>query len=102
MDDAGDLALELRFDGDDEAVATDSDEVVLGAAAFAEVAKGFAQALFDGAMLALHCAADAAKLVRGIVIEGAVGVDLATEETEDRARSWWRSGEESSAMLGQS
>ncbi len=61
VDDAGDFAFELGFDGDDEAVAADGDEIVLSAAAFAEAAQGFAEALFDGAVLALHGAADAAE-----------------------------------------
>ena len=77
MDDAGDLALELGFDGDDEALAADGDEIVLGAAAFAEAAERFAEALFDGAVLAFHGAADAAELGGGIVVEGAVGFDFA-------------------------
>ena len=39
MDDAGDSALELRFDGDDEAFSADGDEVVLSTAALAEAAE---------------------------------------------------------------
>ena len=77
MDDAGNAALELGFDGDDEALATDGDEVVLRAAAFAEAAERFAEALFDGAMLSFHGATDAAEFGGGVVVEGAVGFDLA-------------------------
>ncbi len=84
VDDAGDAALELGFDGDDEAVAADGDEVVLGAAAFAEAAEGFAEALFDGAVLALHGAADAAELGGGVVVEAAVGFDFAAQQAEER------------------
>ena len=69
MDDARDAALELRFDGDDEAFSADGDEVVLGAAAFAEAAEGLAETLFDRAVLALHGSADAAEFGRGIVVE---------------------------------
>ena len=84
VDDAGDVALELGFDGDDEAVAANGDEVVLGAAAFAEAAEGFAEALFDGAVLAFHGAADAAEFGGGVVVEAAVGFDLAAEQAEER------------------
>ena len=72
----GTLAFELSFDGDDEAVAANGDEVVLGAAAFAEAAQGLAKALFDGAVLALHGAANAAEFGGGVVVEAAVGFDL--------------------------
>ncbi len=79
VDDAGDLAFELSFDGDDEAVAADGDEVVLGAAPFAEAAQGLAEALFDGAVLAFHGAANAAEFGGGVVVEAAVGFDLAAQ-----------------------
>ena len=36
MNDAGNLALELGLDGNDEAVAANSDEIVLRAAVFGE------------------------------------------------------------------
>ena len=84
MNDAGDLALELGFDRDDEAVAANGDEVFLRAAAFAKFAQRFAKALFDGAVLALHRAADAAEFVGGVVVEAAVGFDLAAQETQER------------------
>ncbi len=89
MDDSGDLAFELGFDGDDEAIAADGDEVLgggLSAALFAEVAGGASEGLFDGAVLPLHGAADAAKLRGGVVVEGAVGFDLAAEKAEERGR----------------
>ena len=83
MDDAGDLAFELGFDGDDEAVAADGDELVLSAAVGGEGSEGLAEAVFDGAMLALHGAADAAEFGGGVVAEGAVGLDFAAEEAEE-------------------
>ena len=83
MNDAGNLAFELGFDGDDEAVAADGDEIFLRAAAFAQAAQGFAKALFDGAVLAFHGAADAAKLGGGVVVEAAVGLDLAAQQAEE-------------------
>jgi len=83
VDDAGDLAFELGFDGDDEAVASYGDEAVLGAAAFAEAAERFAEALFDGAVLAFHGAADAAKFGGGVVGEAAVGFDFAAQLAEE-------------------
>ena len=79
MNDAGNLPFELGFDGYDEAVAANCDEVILGAAAFGEAAERFAEALFDSAMLALHRAADTAELVRGVVVEPAVRLDLAAQ-----------------------
>ena len=62
VNDARNFAFEFGFDWDDEAVATDGDEIVLSAAAFAEAAERFSEALFDGAVLTLHGAADAAEL----------------------------------------
>ncbi len=53
VDDAGDAALELGANGNDEAVAADGDEVVLGGAVAGELAEGGAEALFDEALLAL-------------------------------------------------
>ena len=79
MDDAGDLAFELGFDGDDEAVAANGDEVILGAAAFGEAAERFAEALFDGAVLALHGATDTAEFVGSVIVEGSVWFDLAAQ-----------------------
>ncbi len=46
--------------------------------------EGLAEALFDGAVLALHGAADAAKFGGGVVVERAVGFDLAAQHTEER------------------
>jgi hypothetical protein len=86
VNDAGNLPFELGFDGYDEAVTPNCDEVILGAAAFGEAAERFAEAFFDSAMLALHRAADTAELVRGVVVEGAVRFDFATKETEDRSQ----------------
>lgn len=84
MDDSGDLAFELSFDGDDEAVAADGDEFVLGAAAVGEGAKRLAEAVLDGAVLALHGAADAAEFGGGVVVEAAVGFDLSAQHAEER------------------
>ena len=77
MDDTGDLAFELGFDRNDEAVATDSDEVFLRAAAFAEALQRSAETGFNRTMLALHGAANAAQLGGGVVVETAIGLDLA-------------------------
>lgn len=87
MDDAGDLAFELGLDGDDEALAADGDEVFgggLGAAFFAERACGTAERGFDGSVLVLHGAADAAEFGTGVVGEGAIGFDFAAEGAEER------------------
>ena len=46
--------------------------------------QGSAQALFDGAVLPLHGAADAPKLGRGVVVEAAVGLDLAAQQAQQR------------------
>jgi hypothetical protein len=83
VDDAGDFAFELGFDGDDKAIAANGDEVILSAAAFRERAERFAEALFNGAMLAFHCAANAAKFVRGVVVERAIGFDFAAEKAQE-------------------
>ena len=83
MNDAGNLAFELGFDGDDEAVAADGDEVFLGAAAFAQAAQRFAKAFFNGAVLAFHRTADAPQLGRGIVVEAAVGFDLSAQKAKE-------------------
>jgi len=102
VDDAGHLAFELDFYRDDEAVAADGDEVFLAGAAFAEAAEGSAEAVFDGAMLALHGAADAAKFGGGVVVEAAVGFDLAAEETQKRGEVVIeeRGGEVGDAVFG--
>jgi hypothetical protein len=84
VDNAGDAALELHFDRDDEAVAANGDEVILCAAAFAEATQRPAEALFDSAVLALHGAADAAQLGGGVVAEAAVGLDLAAQHEKQR------------------
>jgi len=85
VDDAGNLAFELRFDRDDKTVAADGDEVVLGAASFAQAAQRFAQALFDGTVLAFDRPSDTAELGRRVVVETAVGFDLATQKTQQRS-----------------
>ena len=77
MNDAGNLAFELCLNGDDEAVAANGDEVVLGAASFAQAAQRFAQALFDGTVLAFDRPSDTAELGRRVVVEAAIGFDLA-------------------------
>jgi len=80
VNDTRDLAFELCFDRDDESVAADGDEVFLSAAALGQFAERLAKALFDGAMLAFHSAADAAEFVGGVIVEAAVGFDLAAKE----------------------
>ncbi len=62
VDDAGDAALELAADGNDEAIAANGDEVFLRGAFDGELAQGGAQGFFDGALLALLLAADAVEL----------------------------------------
>ena len=84
MDDAGDLALELGLDGNDEALAAYGDDVFLGGPVFAQAGGGAAEGGFDGAVLRLHGAADAAELGAGFVGEGAVGFDFAAQEAEER------------------
>ena len=72
VDDAGNLAFELGFDGDDEALAAYGDDVVgvgAGGAFFAEGAGGAAEAGLDGAVLGFHGAADAAEFGAGVVGE---------------------------------
>ena len=86
VDDAGDAALELAADGDDEAVAADGDEVFLRGAFAGELAQGGAEGFFDGALLALLLAADAAEFGRGVVGEGAVGLDFALDGFGERLR----------------
>ncbi len=44
-----------------------------------ELAQGGAEGLFDDALLALLLAADAAEFGRGVVGQGAVGLDLALD-----------------------
>jgi hypothetical protein len=86
VNDSGNLAFKLGFDGDDEAVAADGDEVFLGTAAFAQAAQRFAQALFNRTVLAFYRSADTAKLRRCVVVEAAVGFDLATKKTQEGSK----------------
>ena len=79
VDDARDAALQLRADGDDEALAADGDEVFLGRAFLGELAQRGAQAFFDDALLALLVASDAAQLGRGVVGQGAIGLNGALD-----------------------
>ena len=79
VDDSGDAALEFRADGDDEAVASDGDEVFLGCAVGGELAQGGTEGFFNLALLALLVAADAVKFGRRVVGEGAVGLDGALD-----------------------
>src|ERR1700678_1827880 len=85
MNDAGDLAFELVFDGDDEAVAANGNEVVLGAAAFAQATQRFAETLFNRPVLPFHRSANTAKLRGGIVVQASVRFDLAAQEAEERS-----------------
>lgn len=87
MDDALDTALPLGFDGDDKSLATDGDEVLLGGAAVGVAAESGAEALFDGALLAFHFAANAAQVAGGVVGEGAVGKDFVVEGIRKRAEA---------------
>ncbi len=89
MDDAGDAALELGTNGNDEAVAADGDEVFLSGAVGGELTQRGAQGLFNDALLALLLAANAAQLGRGTVGESAVGLDGAFDGLCQRAKRWW-------------
>ena len=79
VDYARDAALQLRADGNDEAVAANGDQLVLGCAVAGELAQGGSQTFFDLALLALLIAANAGQLGRGIVGERAVGLDGALD-----------------------
>ncbi len=95
VDDAGDAALELAADGDDEAVAADGDEVFLGGAVAGKLAQCGAKGFFDDALLALLLAADAAEFGRGIVGQRAVGLNRALDGFGERLerRAGERDGE---------
>ena len=82
--DAGDAALEFAADGDDEAVTADGDEVFLRGAFAGELAQCGAEGFFDGALLAFLLAADAVELGRGVVGQGAVGLDFALDGFGER------------------
>ena len=72
VDDAGNFAFELGFDGNDETLAAHGDDVVgvgAGGAFFAEGAGSAAETGLDGAMLGFHGAADAAEFRAGVVGE---------------------------------
>ena len=84
VDDAGDAALEFAADGNDEAVAANGDEVFLRGAFDGELAQRGAEGLFDDALLAFLLAADAVELGRGVVGEGAVGLDFALDGFGER------------------
>ena len=73
VNDALYATLDLALDGNDEALATYGDQVVLGAAAFGQTPQCGAQAVFNGALLPFHLAADAPQLGRSIVGERAIG-----------------------------
>ena len=77
VNDAADTALEFAADGDDEAVAANGDEVFLRGAFGGELAERGAKGFFDWALLALLITANAVELGRGVVGEGAIGLDFA-------------------------
>ncbi len=84
VDDALDAALLLGFDGDDEAVAADGDQLVLQGVAFGEAAEIAAQRVLDGAALLFDLAADGGQGGRGVVVEGSVGRKLVGEVAQER------------------
>jgi hypothetical protein len=86
VDDSGHLTLELGLDWDDKTIAADGNEVVLSAPAFSQATERLAETLFDRAMLAFHGAADAAEFGRCVVVEAAIGFNLATQEAEERGQ----------------
>ena len=103
VNDAGNLALELGFDGNDEAVAANGDEVVLGAAAFGEAAEGFRRRLSSMA----RCWRSMARRMRRSSGEASSlrlpsGSILPRSRRRSGARSWSSSGAERLAMPGQS
>ena len=85
VDDALDPALLLGFDGDDEAVATDGDQLILEGVAFGEAAEIAAQRILDGAALLFNLAADGGQGGRGIVVESSVGRELVGEVMQERS-----------------
>ena len=84
VDDALDAALLLGFDGDDEAVATDGDQLVLQGVALGEAAEIAAQRVLDGAALLFDFAADGGQGGRGVVVESSVGRELVGEVAQER------------------
>ncbi len=76
MKDAGEAAFLLDFDGDDEAVAADGDELVLGVAFFRETAERGAEGILDEAVLSKLFAANAGEFGAGVVVECAVGEEF--------------------------
>jgi hypothetical protein len=79
VDYTADTALELAANGDDEAVAADGDQFFLRGPVAGELAEGGAEGFLDDALLALLIAADAVEFGRGVVGEGAVGLDGALD-----------------------
>src|SRR5258708_16858228 len=82
MDDSRDLPFELSFDWNDEAVAAHCDQLILRTAAIGKRPQRPAQAVLNRPVLPFHRAADPPQLRRGIVVEAAVRLDLAAEQTQ--------------------
>src|SRR5204863_9119531 len=85
VNDAGYSPFELSFDLNDESFAADSDEIILGAAAFAQAAEGFAQALLDRMVVAFDRSANAAAFGRRFIVQASVRFDLAAQKTQERS-----------------
>ncbi|HRJ21321.1 MAG TPA: hypothetical protein PLF84_19910, partial [Bryobacteraceae bacterium] len=85
MDDARGFLLGGRDDGDDEAVVADGDELFLEEAVVAVEFKEAVEGFVDGAFLAFEVPADAGEGDGGVVVEGAVGEDLAGDGAEGGA-----------------
>ncbi len=93
VDDALNTALLLGFDGDDETVATDGDQLVLKRIALREAAEIAAKRVLDAAALLFNFAPDAAESRRGVVVEGAVGRELVGEVAQERREVFDGGGE---------
>ncbi len=99
--DTWNFAFEFRSYRDDEAVSTNRDEFVARTTVLAQAAKRTSEAFFDRAMLAFDGTANTMKFRRSVVREGAVGLDLAAQLSQQKgARLAVRNGTESSIMQG--
>ena len=87
MNYAADAPLQLRADGDHEAVAAYGDEIFLCGAFRCELAQGGAQGFFNLFFLALLLTADASQFGRGIVGQRTVGLDGAFDRLGQRAQA---------------
>jgi len=99
VNDARDAALEFGADGDNEPLAADGDQLVLRGAFAGEFAQGGTEALFNEALLALLVVADAPQLRRGVVGDGAVGLDGALDGVGERPETGTECGREAGQLV---